>query len=39
MGYKKWVCIECGQEVYAKEKPTGFKWKDGHICKFEEVKE
>jgi len=33
---KKWICSECGHEVYADERPT-FKWKDGHICSFKEV--
>lgn len=29
-----WICPECGQEVYAKERPSNLRWTNGHVCKF-----
>jgi len=33
----KWICNSCKNKVIAEEKPTGFKWTDGHECHYTEV--
>ena len=39
---KTWICRtrieseECGQIVFADDRPAAIKWTDGHICAFEE---
>lgn len=34
---KEWICNSCKNKVIAEEKPTGFKWTDGHECNYTEV--
>lgn len=38
MKQKEWICNSCENKVLAEEKPTGFKWTDGHECDYTEVK-
>jgi methionyl-tRNA synthetase len=33
---KEYYCTKCGHEIRADEKPQPVKWKDGHVCHFEE---
>lgn len=31
---KKYICLECGHEVYKEEPPEPQYWNDEHICMF-----
>jgi hypothetical protein len=33
---KDWICLRCGQEVLAADRPAPINWTDGHICNFTE---
>jgi hypothetical protein len=32
--FNRYVCTNCGHEVYAETNPRTMKWTDGHICRF-----
>lgn len=36
--WKHWVCVDCGHEVSAIDRPAPIRWTDGHCCRFQEVK-
>ena len=36
MATTRWVCVDCGHEVYAPTRPGPMRWSDGHICHFRE---